>query len=55
VDSLPLSVEGIIDETLPVAETATVYSKWGKFSLTVTLLICLMLLVVRRGQHSTYP
>lgn len=55
VDQLPLSVEANIDTTLPVAEPATVYSKWGKFSLTVTLVICLMLLVVRRGQHSTFP
>ncbi|MGF9759942.1 apolipoprotein N-acyltransferase [Microvirga sp. 0TCS3.31] len=55
VDQMPLSVESIIDTTLPVAEPATVYSKWGKFSLTVTLVICLMLLVVRRGQHSTFP
>jgi apolipoprotein N-acyltransferase len=55
VNALPLSVENNLDSTLPVAETATVYSKWGKFSLTVTLAICLMLLVVRRGQHSTFP
>jgi apolipoprotein N-acyltransferase len=55
VDYLPLSVEANIDSTLPVAEPATVYSKWGKFALTVTLVICLMLLVVRRGQHSTFP
>jgi apolipoprotein N-acyltransferase len=55
VEKLPLAVEAAIDSTLPVAEPATVYSRWGKFSLTVTLLICLMLLVVRRGKHSTFP
>jgi apolipoprotein N-acyltransferase len=55
VDKLPLGVEGNISSNLPVAEPATVYSKGGKFYLTVTLAICLMLLVVRRGKHSTCP
>jgi apolipoprotein N-acyltransferase len=54
VEDIPLGVESIVDADLPVAEPATVYSKWGKFSLTATLVICLMLLVVRRGQHSTF-
>ncbi|MBM1171065.1 apolipoprotein N-acyltransferase [Microvirga arabica] len=55
VEKLPLSVEGTLNTNLPVAKPATVYSKSGKFSLTVTLVICLMLLVVRRGPHSTFP
>jgi apolipoprotein N-acyltransferase len=55
VDSLPLSVEDIIDSSLPVAAPPTLYSKWGRFSLTATLLICLMILIVRRGKQSSYP
>jgi apolipoprotein N-acyltransferase len=55
VDSLPLSVEDIIDSSLPVAAPPTFYSKWGRFSLTATLLICLMILIVRRGKQSSYP
>lgn len=52
VDSLPLGVEGVIDAKLPVAATATVYSKVEMFSLTATLVICLMALIVRRKQRS---
>ncbi len=55
VEHIPLKVEAIVDSTLPVAEPTPVYSRWGKFSLTATLVICLMLLVVRRGKHSTFP
>jgi apolipoprotein N-acyltransferase len=55
VDVLPLGVEGIVDSTLPVAASATVYSGWGRFSLTVTLVFCLMILIVRRGQQPYFP
>ncbi|WP_457091952.1 apolipoprotein N-acyltransferase [Microvirga sp. P5_D2] len=52
VDSLPLGVEGVIDAKLPVAASPTLYSKFGMFSLTATLAICLMALIVRRKQRS---
>ncbi|MBB4038867.1 apolipoprotein N-acyltransferase [Microvirga flocculans] len=55
VDQLPLGVDGIIDSYLPVAESPTVYSKWGRFSLTALLLICLIILIVRRGQQTPFP
>jgi apolipoprotein N-acyltransferase len=48
VDELPLAVEGVVDSSLPVAEPATVYSQWGRFSLTATLAICLIILIARR-------
>lgn len=52
VDSLPLGVEGIVDAKLPVAIPSTLYSKTSMFSLTATLVICLMVLIVRRKQRS---
>jgi apolipoprotein N-acyltransferase len=55
VDKLPLGVEGIIDSNLPVAAPATVYSSAGRFSLTATLVFCLMILIVRRRHQSTSP
>ncbi|MBL0403603.1 apolipoprotein N-acyltransferase [Microvirga aerilata] len=55
VDKLPLGVEGIIDTNLPVAAPATVYSSGGRFSLTATLVFCLMILIVRRRHQSTSP
>jgi apolipoprotein N-acyltransferase len=55
VDKLPLGVEGVIDSDLPVAEPATVYKSWGRFSLTATLVICLMILIVRRRHRSSSP
>ncbi|GEO14112.1 apolipoprotein N-acyltransferase [Microvirga aerophila] len=48
VKSLPLGVEGAIDAPLPVEISATVYSQFGIFVLTATLVICLMALVARR-------
>lgn len=55
VDDLPLGVEGVIDSVLPVASTVTLYSKSGRFSLTATLAICLMILIVRRRHQSSSP
>jgi len=55
VDNLPLGVDGIIDTYLPVAMPATVYSRWGRFSLTATLAICLMILIVRRRRKRSFP
>jgi len=51
---IPLGVEGTMDASLPVAQPATLYSHSGRFSLTATLAICLMILVVRRGQQSRF-
>ena len=48
VKSLPLGLEGTIDSPLPVEISATVYSQFGMFVLTATLVICLMALVARR-------
>jgi apolipoprotein N-acyltransferase len=55
VDNLPLAVEGVIDSSLPVAEPVTLYRNWGRFSLTATLAICLMILIARRRHQSSYP
>lgn len=54
VETLPLSVEGIADSSLPVAEPATLYHRWGRFPLTATLLICFMTLIVRRGHQRSF-
>ncbi|NBJ13567.1 apolipoprotein N-acyltransferase [Microvirga arsenatis] len=51
---IPLGVEGAMDASLPVAQPATLYSHSGRFSLTATLVICLMILVVRRGRQSRF-
>jgi apolipoprotein N-acyltransferase len=53
VDNLPLRVEGVLDSNLPVGAPATVYSRFGRFSLTATLAICLMPLIIRRRRRST--
>ncbi len=53
VDKLPLGVEGVLDTSLPVAEPLTLYSVWGRFSLTATLGICLILLIARRRHQSS--
>jgi apolipoprotein N-acyltransferase len=55
VDNLPLGVEDIIDSGLPVAIPATVYGQVGRFSLTATLVICLMALIGRRRRQSFPP
>jgi apolipoprotein N-acyltransferase len=54
VDNLPLGVEGVLDTILPVAGSPTVYSGLGRFSLTATLVICLMALIVRRRRQPTF-
>ncbi|WP_201862633.1 apolipoprotein N-acyltransferase [Microvirga soli] len=54
VAQIPLGVEHVIDSSLPVAEPATLYDHWGRFSLTATLLICFMTLIVRRGHQRTF-
>ncbi|EIM29213.1 apolipoprotein N-acyltransferase [Microvirga lotononidis] len=51
VDKLPLGVEGVLDTSLPVAEAPTLYENWGRFSLTATLAICLILLMARRRRQ----
>jgi len=53
VDGLPLGVEGIIDAKLPVALQANLSAKTRSFSLTATLVICLMALIVRRKQRAS--
>ncbi len=55
VDQLPLGVEGVLDAALPVAEPVTLYREWGRFSLTATLTICLMILIARRRHQSSFP
>jgi apolipoprotein N-acyltransferase len=55
VDNLPLGVEGILDTSLPVAAEAPVFSGLGRFSLTATLAICLMIFIVRRGHQRSFP
>ncbi|MCG7392782.1 apolipoprotein N-acyltransferase [Microvirga sp. ACRRW] len=52
VDSLPLGVDGVIDATLPVALSGAKSSQVRSFSLTATLVICLMALIVRRKQSA---
>jgi len=54
-DQLPLGVEGVIDASLPVAEPITLYREWGRFSLTATLAICLIILIARRRHQSSFP
>jgi apolipoprotein N-acyltransferase len=52
VDNLPLSVEGVIDTHVPVAAAVTPHGLFGRFSLTATLMICLMALIARRRLRS---
>ncbi|MBQ0823635.1 apolipoprotein N-acyltransferase [Microvirga sp. HBU67558] len=51
---LQLGIEGILDADLPVAGPPTLYRKWGMFSLTATLSICLIILIARR-RHPPFP
>ncbi|WP_114944173.1 apolipoprotein N-acyltransferase [Microvirga calopogonii] len=53
IDNLPLGVEGVLDTSLPVAEPLTLYRRVGRFSLTATLAICLILLIARRRHQSS--
>lgn len=55
VNKLPLGVEGVVDASLPVAEPLTLYRKWGRFSLTATLSICLIIVIARRRHQSSSP
>ncbi|WP_201829132.1 apolipoprotein N-acyltransferase [Microvirga zambiensis] len=55
LNELPLGVDGVLDASLPVAEPVTLYRRVGRFSLTATLAICLMILTVRRRHQSTSP
>jgi apolipoprotein N-acyltransferase len=50
-DSLPLSVEGVLDSNLPVAVSQTVYGRMDTIPLTATLVICLMALIVRERRR----
>ncbi|WP_230531739.1 apolipoprotein N-acyltransferase [Microvirga roseola] len=52
-DSVPLGVEGILDSALPISIAATTYREFGRFSLTATLMICLMALIAHRRLQSS--
>jgi apolipoprotein N-acyltransferase len=54
MDQIPLGVEGVLDTKTPVAAPETEYSRFGRFSLTAMLAICLMATVVRRGRRSAF-
>ncbi|MBF9233137.1 apolipoprotein N-acyltransferase [Microvirga alba] len=51
VASLSLGAEGVLDASLPVAISATVSGRYGRFVLTATLVICLMASIARQRRR----